>query len=114
MEKTMIDIGKIDHRRFVKRILSAINGDIKIEASSLPDHHHCRFGKWYDKEGTERYGGSTNFRAIVPPHEKIHAMAKDIIHHCGAGNNDEAKALYQEMEKVSAEIMRHLDALRTE
>jgi methyl-accepting chemotaxis protein len=114
MEKTMIDIGKIDHRRFVKRILSAINGNIKIDASGLPDHHHCRFGKWYDKEGTEKYGDSAHFRSIIPPHERIHAMAKEIMQLYNSGNEDQAKALYVEMEKVSAEIMRYLDALKAE
>ncbi len=114
MSKTMLDIGKIDHRRYIKRILSAMNGDIKIEASSLPDHHNCRFGKWYDTEGAEKYGGSAHFKAIVPPHEKIHAISKEIMNAYNSGNVDRAKALYSEMEKVSADIVNNLDRLKLE
>ena len=113
MSKTMIDIGKIDHRRFVKRILSAMNGDIKIDASSLPDHHNCRFGKWYDTAGTEKYSASAIFTAIVPPHEKIHAMSKQIMAAFNSGNVDRAKAMYLEMEKVSENIVNHLDRLKS-
>jgi methyl-accepting chemotaxis protein len=112
--KTMIDIGKTDHRRFVKRILSVLTGDLRLDATQLPDHHNCRFGEWYDADGMKKYGHSQHFKDLVLPHEKIHALAKEILIAHGSGSVDKAKQLYNEMELVSEEIMKHLDALKRE
>jgi methyl-accepting chemotaxis protein len=114
LSRAMIDIGKTDHRRFVKKILSVLTGDLKLDVSGLPDHHNCRFGKWYDNEGMEKYEHSHHFASLVSPHEKIHALAKEIIICHNSGDADRAKQLYHEMELVSAEIVKHLDALKTE
>jgi len=114
LSKAMLDIGKTDHRRFVKKILSVITGDMSLDAAQLPDHHNCRFGKWYDTEGKEKYGHSPNFSNIVTPHEKVHALSKEILAIHKSGNIDKAKQLFQELEDVSAEIVKHIDALKTE
>jgi methyl-accepting chemotaxis protein len=112
LSKAMLDIGKTDHRRFVKKILSVMTGDMSLDASQLPDHHHCRFGQWYDTEGIEKYGHSHHFTSIVTPHEKVHALSKEILAVHKSGNIDKAKELYQELEVVSAEIVKHIDALK--
>jgi methyl-accepting chemotaxis protein len=114
LSTAMLDIGKTDHRRFVKKILSAITGDLNLDASQLPDHHNCRFGKWYDTEGKEKYGHSHNFSSIISPHERVHAMSKEILTLYKSGNGDRAKELYQELEHLSAEIVKHIDALKSD
>ena len=112
--KSMLDIGKTDHRRFVKKILAAISGRLKLDGSQLPDHHNCRFGKWYDTEGGIRYGRYQHFKDIVPPHEKVHILAKETLRAHKSGDTSRAKQLYRELESVSSEIVKHLDALKTQ
>src|SRR5208283_4058526 len=42
----MCDTAKLDHRMFVAKISAHLKGTMKLDASKLPDHHTCRFGKW--------------------------------------------------------------------
>lgn len=39
---------KLDHRAFRKRVDDARAGRGDANADTLPDHHHCRLGKWRD------------------------------------------------------------------
>ena len=112
--RSMIDIGKIDHRRFVRKILTALSGELALDASKLPDHHNCRFGKWYDGEGVAKYGSNSHFKAIVSPHDRLHTVAKEAVAAFKSGRPDRAKELYRELESLSSEIMSHLDALKRE
>ena len=91
--KSMLDIGKIDHRRFVKKIMTVISGQLKLEGSQLPDHHNCRFGKWYDTEGAAKYGNQQNFKDLVRPHEKVHSLAKEVVSAYKSGDSHKAKTL---------------------
>jgi len=100
----MLKLAKGDHRIFIGRIASCLLGNVKIDPSTLPDHHNCRFGKWYDTTGQSVCGSSSKFRQITPPHEKIHAMAKEAVSLYNSGNRARAMQVFEEMEKVSGEI----------
>lgn len=113
-ERAIIDIGKIDHKRFVNRISAAVKGRLQLEASQLPDHHGCRFGKWYDTDGKARFGHSPPFKDMEEPHGKIHQLAKAAVAAKNSGNVEKANAVYVEIEKVSGDIMKLLDLLKAE
>ena len=110
----MLTVAANDHRLFVNRIRSAVRGETKIDNSSLPDHHNCRFGKWYDTEGTALCGNLPSFRAITPPHERIHALSKDAIVAVNSGQQQLADKLMNEIEQVSRSIMDTLENTRRE
>ena len=110
----MLELAKSDHRGFVGKIASCLRGGISLSAPQLPDHHSCRFGKWYDNEGKKICGSMPSYARIVPPHEKIHALAKEAVEAHNTGNDEKAKRVYHEMETISKEIVGILDEIRKE
>ncbi len=113
-ELMILDIAKSDHRLFVEKIASCLSGDARLDPGQLPDHHTCRFGKWYDSEGTKACGALPSFRAVENPHDRIHALAKEAVAAYNAGNKAKAEEIYRSMEGISADIARLLDQIKTE
>jgi methyl-accepting chemotaxis protein len=113
-ELMILDLAKTDHRVFVGKIGSCLSGDSVLDPSKLPDHHSCRFGKWYDTEGVRRCGSLPSYKSIDGPHEKIHVMAKEAVAACNAGDKEKARRLYHEMENISDQIVSLLDGIKRE
>ncbi len=113
-ELMILDIAKTDHRLFVGKIASCLKGDLTLDAAKLPDHHTCRFGKWYDSEGKDMCGKLSSFQAVEAPHARIHAMAKEAVGALHAGNRGQADRIYGEMEEVSGQIGSFLDGIKAE
>ena len=63
-ELMILDLAKTDHRIFIGKISSCLKGGEKIDTSKLPDHHTCRFGKWYDSDGQRMCGASRALRPL--------------------------------------------------
>jgi len=110
----MLDIAKTDHRIFVNKLGSCVRGGKKIDAAQLPDHHNCRFGKWYDTEGKSMCGHTPSFRAIDAPHERIHQLAREAAAACNGDDKQKATKIYNEMEQISDQIVHLLDAIKSE
>jgi len=108
------DRAKMDHMLFVDKIHAHLQGDAHLEPGKLPDHHTCRFGKWYDTDGKSTCGHSSHFKDLEAPHEKIHSMAKDAVASWNSGDHARAESIYGEMKKVSHSIAAHLEKMKTE
>ena len=114
--KMIFDLAKTDHRIFMDKVGSCLVGDIQLEPSKLPDHHTCRFGKWYGTGAPARTsaGATRSFRQIDEPHARIHTMAKDAVAACNSGDKTKAEHIYQEMETISTRIADLLDQMKVE
>jgi len=110
----ILDLAKTDHRLFMEKIGSSLHNGTRLDPAQLPDHHACRFGKWYDGEGKNVCGNVPSFSTIDSPHAKIHAMAKAAVAASNAGDNIKAEQIYREMEEVSGRIANLLDQIRVE
>ena len=113
-ELMILDTAKSDHRVFVGKIASCLKGGTSLDPSQLPDHHNCRFGKWYFSEGQRMCGTLPSFKALDGTHAKIHALAKDAVSAFNAGDKKKAVGLYRELEDVSDEIGSLLDGIKRE
>jgi len=113
-ELMILDTAKSDHRIFVGKIASCLKGAAPLDPSKLPDHQNCRLGKWYFSEGKKMCGTLPSFKALDEPHAKIHAMAKDAVAACNAGDKARAEGLYRQLEDVSEEIVSLLDGIKRE
>ena len=113
-ELMILDMAKTDHRVFVGKVGACLKGDSSLDPSKLPDHHNCRFGKWYDTEGRERCGTLQSYRALNAPHERIHSIARDAVAACNSGNKEKATKIYREMEDLSEQIVSLLDGIKRE
>ena len=112
---TMIELAKSDHRLFVQKIATCIHsGQKDFHAMKLPDHHNCRFGKWYDSPAGQVLSVLPSFSAIVPPHEKVHSLAIKAQDACKKGEIGTVHTLYKEMEGFSEEIIVLLEKLEDE
>lgn len=111
----MLDIAKSDHTAFIHNIEDILNGYKQQEASSLPDHHNCRFGRWYDTEGQDIFGHLHSFKALLPVHEKIHSMAKEVVNIKNhSSDREKALHLFAQLEGVSREVHSTLDRIKAE
>lgn len=110
----MLELAKNDHRNFVNKVNSCLKGEIEMDASKLPDHHNCRFGKWYDKDGQDLCGDLPSYALIVPPHERFHRIAKEALQAKAAGNAQKAEQLHNEMSEISHQIVSMLENIKGE
>ena len=108
----IFDNSKTDHLLFMKKISAHLKGDARLEAAKLPDHHTCRFGKWYDGDGKDQCGSLASYKAIDHPHARIHSLAKDAVTASSGGDAKRADEIYDEMKKLSASIALHLDEMK--
>ncbi|MEW6117071.1 MAG: methyl-accepting chemotaxis protein [Nitrospirota bacterium] len=113
-ELMILDTAKMDHRIFVDRIGACLKGDTMLDPDQLPDHHSCRFGKWYWGEGKEICGELKSFKEVDVPHERIHTLAKEAVTAYRAGNREKAEQCYHEMDSVSNTIVALLDGIKHE
>jgi methyl-accepting chemotaxis protein len=110
----MLDTAKHDHVLFVNRIERCLDGTESVQASALPDHTSCRFGKWYFSEGKELCSCSASFKAINEPHERIHRIAKEAVDLYSRGDTHQAEQKLLMVEDISAEIVKMLDKVKGE
>ncbi len=110
----MLELAKNDHRGFVKKIAFCLQGELSLDQNQLPDHHTCRFGKWYDKEGLKICGQLAGYKTLEGPHEKIHNLAKQAVAANNAGNKARAEQLYTELESVSQHVISNINNLKDE
>lgn len=110
----MLTIAATDHCLFVAKLADFMEGQTDIDVSTLPDHHDCRFGKWYDSDGKEACGHTRSFAAINQPHERLHALAKDAVRMKSKGDVMGATRCFHEVESLSGDIVRLLDGIKEE
>jgi methyl-accepting chemotaxis protein len=113
-EQLIFDNSKTDHVIFMKKISAHLKGDVRLDPGKMPDHHTCRFGKWYENAGRQQCGSLPSYRAISQPHERIHTLAREVVSTYTNGDAQSAEKIYAEMKGLSLEINQHLDELKRE
>jgi methyl-accepting chemotaxis protein len=107
--RVMIERAKIDHVLFKKRIVDVLLGGVTAQAKDLPDHHGCRFGKWFDA-ATDMHGVE-GFRELEGPHREVHAQAVACLRHFEANQHDAAIDSLEAMELASNRLMAQLETI---
>ena len=113
-EALILDVARNDHEAFVKRIEACVRCDTRLDPSTLPDEHRCRFGKWYDNDGKVAGGHLPTFDKILQPHQRVHALGKQAVAAINSGDADKARMLLSETELASREIVALLSHLKEE
>lgn len=113
-DQLMFDLARTDHRLYVGKIAAHLNGDLKLDSAALPDHHSCRFGKWYDDDGQRTCGTTPSLRAVDAPHQRIHALGKEVVLAYDRGDTDGAMEKYKEIEKHTDHICSLLEQAKNE
>jgi methyl-accepting chemotaxis protein len=110
-DRMLVQLARSDHASFKKRVIDTLVGRAHVKDHDLPDHHGCRFGKWYDGLKDGALCNSDAYRRIHDPHLRVHAHGKEALAHFQAGNLDAAIAAAGKMEEASLEVFAALDAM---
>lgn len=108
-----VDIFKQAHLRWVERLEALVLRGVKIPREELVSHRDCALGQWYYGFGVQNYGHLPEFRAIEPPHEKLHQIARQIVDCIDRGDRAQAERLLEQVRGISKEIVARLESLRT-
>ncbi len=92
-----------------------MEGQLKLRRQDdVPDHLHCKFGRWYYGEAARQYSHLPAFKAIASQHEKVHTMAKQIVHAYNNGQQQQAKELYRQFIDITDTVIKLLDDLEVQ
>ncbi len=101
-----------DHVAFKKRVMEAVCGRTTVRPEDLPDHYHCRLGKWYYEKAGDDVKRHAAFQDMEDPHERVHRHGKEALQHYQAGNWQGALDAVQALDGASREVLGHLKRLR--
>jgi hypothetical protein len=101
-----------DHRNFVIQVLAEVDARTpSLQASQVPDHHQCSFGRWYDGRGREAHGALAAFQAIEAPHARVHALAHELLDAAREGRRAQAGELTTRLLEAQSQAGAALRAL---
>jgi hypothetical protein len=110
--RMMLQSAQEDHKDFVNRIIAESHKDqLAQQPDTVPDHHNCRLGKWYDGIGQAAFGGLPAFRALEAPHAQIHATARQLLQAVHAGQRDQVARLAASLTEQQDVILDRLQSL---
>ncbi len=108
-DQQLVQLARSDHASFKKRVIDTLTGYGSAKESDLPDHHACRFGKWYDTLSDPRITGSTAYQAMREPHSQVHAFGKEALSHYNNGDFQSAIVAAGKMEEASQQVFTALE-----
>lgn len=107
----LVEIAKIDHVLFKKKVTDTLLGYDKLESGKVLNHHCCRLGLWYDKVTDPAIKNTAEFRAIEPPHARVHAEAVETLKLFESGRHKDALAHLATLNAAGDEVFRRLGDL---
>ncbi|KAF0124480.1 MAG: methyl-accepting chemotaxis protein [Xanthobacteraceae bacterium] len=109
--RALCEMAKIDHVLFKKRVVDTLMGRTQWASRDVPDHHGCRLGKWYDGMNLPGIRDLPPFKALVTPHERVHAAARRVLSLHEAGQEHEALAALADLNSASHDVLSLLSDL---
>jgi diguanylate cyclase (GGDEF)-like protein len=107
-------VAKYDHTIWVQRVLDYLDGDdLQLSMGELSDHHTCRFGRWYDQQGHDRYRQLPAFQEIEAIHRQVHQLGTEIVRLRDSGDLVWARELAEELRHARDSTLAHLDELQS-
>jgi diguanylate cyclase (GGDEF)-like protein/PAS domain S-box-containing protein len=100
---------RVEHSAWIAAMGAHLRGE-RFAPPTL-DQHQCNFGKWFDGEGTKRYGASPAFAKISALHHQVHTIASELVGLQTDGCNAMALAKFSELEALRDTLLAHLARL---
>ncbi len=99
-------LAQYDHLRWVNRVLLYIEGGaLQLTPAELADHHHCRFGHWYDGHGRLRYGHLPEYGQIDASHTEVHRLGREIVELADRGELAAARQRFDQLLQCKERIL---------
>ena len=110
-DKSLLEMARIDHVLFKKRVVDTVTGHDDWTPSAMPDHHHCRLGQWYDNIQNEKIKAHPVYKGLVAPHKEVHAAGHRALAAAEQGQLSEAFAALADLETASKQVLKGLEDL---
>ncbi len=110
-ERLFLQAVKGNHLMRRIEIEEALHERRALRADDLGDAGACRFGKWYQEQGHARYAERPAFQALGTPHQRVHALWREIAQLATDGKHAEAQARVPEMRNAMDTVFQGLDQL---
>lgn len=112
--RALVEVAKLDHVAFKKRIADAVAGNTQLAERDVPDHHSCRLGKWDDSLTESKLRASAAYRDIAEPHQRVHEAARRAAAAASTKHSQDAVTALQAMNSASQHVLEGLDRLAAE
>ncbi|OEE40212.1 methyl-accepting chemotaxis protein [Vibrio anguillarum] len=100
------------HLAWKTKVRSYLNGDHNaLDKAVACDHRCCALGKWYYGKGQSLYSKGSAFKALEPPHVKLHGVIKQVIELKEQGKYDEADRIFEQIEPISLDVVARISDL---
>lgn len=106
------DIGKIKdaHFNWKMRLTSVLSGYVSMDSKTIPNHHQCDFGKWYDN-APDIIKTHPLFKEIGVHHEAVHRKVAEAVDLYNMNNIAAARNKVEEFEEVRKNLFTSLDEM---
>ncbi|MDG4603083.1 MAG: methyl-accepting chemotaxis protein [Defluviicoccus sp.] len=109
----LIKLAKDDHTAFKQKILDVVDGRLKLKADRVPDHHHCRLGRWCDQV-SEEIRHLSGYQQMLEPHKRVHDAARQVLVALEQSGVEAARRAITPLTDASEAVLRALDTLEAQ
>ena len=102
------------HLKWLGKLENVIRGRAQLNPEEVASGHECAFGKWYDSDGTTRFGSLDIFRKVGKVHMSVHEVAREAVRLVSQGDLPGAEKKMAQFSKIKDELFDLLDGLYTE
>ncbi len=107
-----IDSVRNEIKIFVRNILAEISSrTAAVKGQESPDHHQCRFSRWYEGIGRESLGQIPAFQDLESSLAGVYVTARAVRLAIESGDHEEAVRQGGEISRVEQEFFNKLDTL---
>ena len=118
MERFKLPVSRFDigtakgaHLKWRSRFEALLHGNQSLKPEEVNDHHACDFGKWYDGPDGQKLKDISLFKEVGRHHEKVHAIAKEMVEAANKGEKEKNDLLMVELENARAKMFEALNDL---
>ncbi len=109
--EAIVEVAKLDHVNFKKRIAEAVMGQRRIEVDTVASHQSCRLGAWYYAVTDPFILENHAYKLIEKPHQLVHQHGQEAIRRINAGHRREAVDELRKLDAASRQVIHLLSAL---
>jgi methyl-accepting chemotaxis protein len=109
----LVEVAKNDHVVFKKRVVDTVLGRDNWKEQEIPDHKHCRLGKWYGSVADPTLRNHKAYRDLDRPHAEVHALGREAVRKAAEGDMDGALEAIAGLNDASKEVVDMLSDLST-
>jgi len=105
-----IGVVKDAHFQWKMKLTAALVGYTQIDSKTVPDHHQCAFGQWYDN-APESLHDHPAFSKINIHHKEVHKLVKVVLDLINSGQQDAAQKQLLAFEFERKQLFENLEDL---